>query len=162
MMKMSNFFPALILLNITGVVVGFSQNSNVSSGGDASGSGGTASYSIGQVSCSNFSNSNGSVNEGVQQPYEIITLTKSNTRGLDIICSVFPNPVTSYINLKIETNDIENISYQLFDMQGKLLTSQKINSQNTLIPMENFASAGYFLKLKSNNKEIKSYKIIKN
>jgi hypothetical protein len=46
------------------------QESIVASGGDASGSGGSSSYSAGQVFYSNYTGSNGSETQGVQQADE--------------------------------------------------------------------------------------------
>ena len=44
-------------------------------GGDATGSGGSVSYSVGQVVYTTNKGTNGSVVEGVQQPYEILVVT---------------------------------------------------------------------------------------
>ena len=46
------------------------QQTNASAGGNATGSGGTVSYTIGQQEYSSFSSVGGSVNQGVQQPQE--------------------------------------------------------------------------------------------
>jgi hypothetical protein len=47
------------------------QTATVSAGGNAIGTGGSVSYSVGQIAYTNNSNSNGSVAQGVQYPYEI-------------------------------------------------------------------------------------------
>ena len=45
--------------------MGYSQKETLASGGDASGSGGTVSYSIGQIAYEYRSGSNGNLNQGV-------------------------------------------------------------------------------------------------
>ena len=49
----------------------YAQESTVASGGNGTGEGGSVSYSLGQVSYSSNSGSNGSITEGVQQPYDV-------------------------------------------------------------------------------------------
>jgi hypothetical protein len=57
----------------------FSQESLSTSGGEANGTGGTVSYSIGQVFYSTYSGSNGTLSEGVQQPFEKTTYVFNGT-----------------------------------------------------------------------------------
>lgn len=51
------------------------QEAIPASGGNATGSGGSVSYSVGQVEYSSNTGSGGSVAAGVQQPYEISVVT---------------------------------------------------------------------------------------
>ena len=62
--------PPLILISLFVVIATLeihSQESVAASGGDASGTGGSSSYSIGQVFYSNYTGLNGSEAQGVQQ-----------------------------------------------------------------------------------------------
>jgi hypothetical protein len=47
------------------------QNTISSAGGNAKGSGGSASFTVGQIFYTKLSGTNGSVVQGIQQPYEI-------------------------------------------------------------------------------------------
>lgn len=130
-------------------------------GGDASGSGGSASYSVGQVVYTTSTGTNGSVAQGVQQPYEISVVTGiKEAKGINL--SVYPNPTTDYLALSIDEFDISNLSYQMYDMNGKLLQNKKITGNQTSIVMSNLNTATYFLKVIHRNKEVKTFKIIKN
>ncbi|MCB0409870.1 MAG: hypothetical protein KDD29_06595, partial [Flavobacteriales bacterium] len=60
-----------ITLQILICSIVFAQENTVSSGGDALGVGGSASYSVGQVVYTTHTGVNGSIAQGVQQPYEI-------------------------------------------------------------------------------------------
>jgi len=137
------------------------QQTTDATGGEAIGTGGTASYSIGQVANIHITNSNGYINEGVQQPYDI-TIGIPENNNISLSYSVYPNPTTSTINLKVENLSLDNLSFQLFDISGKLLINQKINSLETSIQMGSFANANYFLKVTDNSKEVQTFKIIKN
>ena len=138
------------------------QQSADAAGGMATGSGGSASYSVGQVSFINITNSNGYINEGVQQPYEFFTVGIKENNNISLSYSVYPNPTASTVNLKIENENLENLSFQLYDISGKLLINRKITNNETAIQMGSFANANYFLKITDNNKIVQTIKIIKN
>ena len=142
------------------------QQATTASGGDASGSGGKASYSIGQVIYTTNSGQNGTITQGVQQPYEVFVVSGiEEAKGISIECIVYPNPANSLVNLKIEASSkisIQSTSYALYDLSGKLLQNKKTESQETVISMSNLSPSIYFLKISDNTKEIKVFKIIKN
>ncbi len=119
------------------------QQSTIATGGEASGAGGTVSYSVGQVSYTNITNSNGYINEGVQQPYEFFTVGISTNNNISLAYTAYPNPTVSSINLKVENTSLENLSYQLYDISGKLLINQKITSNITSITMGSFSRITY-------------------
>ena len=150
----------LLGLGLTGVQAQTSVNAT---GGDASGGGGSVSYSVGQVVYTTNTGTSGPVAQGVQQPYEISVVTGlEQAKGITLSVTAYPNPTTDYITLRIDEFDISNLSYQLCDMQGKLLQSKKIIGNQTSIIMSNLVSATYFVKVIQGNKEVKTFKIIKN
>ncbi|MDQ3045915.1 MAG: T9SS type A sorting domain-containing protein [Bacteroidota bacterium] len=138
------------------------QEASTAAGGDATGAGGSASYSVGQVSYTSIENAAGSVNQGVQQPYQIVVTGVNTTANIEVLMSVYPNPSTSFITIKVEDKDLANLTFQLFDVQGKLLISEKITQTETAVQMADFAKGNYFLKVVNNKAELKSFKIIKN
>ena len=156
---------ALIAFCISGFGTAIrAQNAIPASGGNASGSGGTASYSVGQVIyTTNTSVTYGSVAQGVQQPFEISVITAiEQAEDITLVCSVYPNPARDFLTLKVENYDTERLSYKLFDANGKLLESKKLTGIETTISMANLLPNLYFLKVTDNQKEIKTFKIIKN
>lgn len=153
---------AVILLGfgLTGIQA---QESINAAGGDATGTGGSASYSVGQLVYTTNTGTNGSASQGVQQAYEISEITEVNdVIGINLSVSAFPNPTTDYLNLEVDNNNGSSVKYQLFNISGKLLESKSFETMQTKIYMKNFAPAVYFLKVIENNKEIKTFKIIKN
>ena len=138
------------------------QESTNSSGGNATGSGGTVSYSIGQVLFNANSGSSGSVAQGVQHAYEIFTVGINETTS-NISLTAFPNPTTDNLTLQINDYKNEKLSYQLFDIQGKLITNGQVISKQTTINTVSLKSATYFIHfLNQENKKVQSFKIIKN
>ena len=144
------------------------QTSVNTTGGNASGSGGSTSYTVGQVVYQTHTGTNGSVAEGVQQPYEISVVTGiEQFNGVNLSVSAYPNPTTDNLTLSIDDDvhtrhALYELSYQLYDLNGKLLQSQTIKESQTHIPMSNLVRATYFVKVVQGNKEVKTFKIIKN
>ena len=90
---MSNLKTSLtIILGLTFTSLSLSQESLNSSGGTASGIDGSVSYSIGQVVISSSSDTAGSLNQGVQQPYQIEVVSTPKIDP-EISISVYPNPI---------------------------------------------------------------------
>ena len=148
-------------------LIGLQAQENVNAtGGNASGSGGSASYSLGQVVYTTNIGANGSVAQGVQQPFEISVVTAiEEAKGINLSVTAYPNPTTDFLQLKVDastTLSIQSMSYQLYDMNGKLLQSEKITGNQTSIVMSNLVPANYFVKVIQANKEVKTFKIIKN
>lgn len=137
------------------------QNATVTSGGNATGTGGSVSYSIGQVAYKTQTGTNGTITQGVQQPFEIVTLSGEEFTNIKLEAVIYPNPTTSFVNLEIRNYAIENLRYQLFDINGRLLTDNKILNEETVIDMERYPTATYLLKVNSSNNELKTFKIIK-
>jgi hypothetical protein len=160
-MKQKRLTISAFLLLLAGLGI-HAQELPVTSGGESTGSGGTVSYSIGQVFYETKNGSNGSVADGVQQAYEISILTAlEGTKSVNITVNAFPNPTTSDLTLTVGNLNLSTLSFQLYDIQGKLLQKEKITGTTTTIPMATFLTATYFLKVMQGNKEVKTFKIIK-
>ena len=150
---------AFLLLGLGGL---HAQESVNATGGDATGSGGTVAYSIGQVVYTTNTDASGTVSQGVQQAYEIFTVGIKETE-LNILLTVFPNPTSDNLTLQISDYNNEKLSYQLFDMQGKQLSNGQITAQQTQINMNSLPTATYFINVvNQENKKVQSFKMIKN
>ena len=154
-----------IKLSVLSLVLGLTaqaQQATTATGGDASGSGGTVAYSVGQVVYTTNTDASGTVSQGVQQAYEIFTVGIKETE-LNISLSVFPNPTVDNLTLQILDYKNEKLSYHLFDMQGKLLNNGQVTAQQTHINTSSLPSATYFINVVTpENKKVQSFKIIKN
>jgi len=154
----------IILICVIAFVNVQAQQTIPASGGNANGSGGSASYTVGQtVYTTNIETNGNSVAQGVQQPFEISVITEiKEAKGINLIISAYPNPTINYLTLNVENYETVNLQYQIFDINGKLLKTIKVTDNKTQIRMSNLAPANYFVKVLDNKKEIKVFKIIKN
>lgn len=142
------------------------QETVPASGSNATGSGGTVSYTIGQLVYTTSIGSNGSVSHGVQQPYEISEVTGiEEAKEILLQCFATPNPATEFIKLKVDISakyDIKSMSFHLYDLNGKLIETKKLVESETSIDMSALVPATYFLNVVNGKETIKSFKIIKN
>lgn len=150
----------LFSLGVTGIQAQEIHEAIPASGGNAAGSGGTMSYSVGQVVYTTNTGTNGSVSEGIQKAYEISVITAVE-EAKDISLSAYPNPTADYVTLEVNDLQRSSLRFQLYDMNGKLLQSEKITNLQTTIFMGDLATATYFVKVTRNNKEVNTFKIIK-
>ena len=137
------------------------QESANASGGDATGSGGTVAYSVGQVVYTTNTGSTGSLAQGVQQAYVILNLGINET-AMNMTLTAFPNPTAENLTLQISDYNNEKLAYQLFDMQGKLVSNGQIVAQQTFINMNSLPTATYFVYVvNQENQKVQSFKIVK-
>ena len=154
----------IFLLGITGL---HAQESISTSGGMAYGSGGSVSYTVGQVVYTTNSEITGSVAQGVQQPFEILDESGSDlATGISLQCSVYPNPVEKVLTLQVQYYINESITYSLYDSNSQLLKTDVVENKKTLILMSNLPPTTYYLvvdqkKQKNSPHVTKTFKIIK-
>jgi hypothetical protein len=155
-----------ILLFGLGLTCLQAQESISTAGGNAYGSGGSVSYTAGQVVFTTNISTSGSVAHGVQQTYEIAIVSGiEDVKDISSSFIVYPNPTSDFLTLKVDAKDNLNLlklSYQLYDFNGKLIENKKFESNETLIDMSKVVPASYTLKVIKANKEVKTFKIIKN
>jgi hypothetical protein len=140
----------------------YAQQTVPATGGDATGAGGSSSYTVGQVVYTTNTGSTGSVAQGVQQPYEIYTSVGIEVTEINLELVAYPNPTNNELTLNIGNYNNEKLSYQLYDMQGKLLDSKQVVNISTTIVMQDLPVSTYLLNILDNKSLIKTFNIIKN
>ncbi len=149
------------------------QESINASGGNATGSGGSVAYSVGIVVYTTEVGSNGSMAQGVQHTFPSSKFVQYRTGNTPTTSSVesalakaltaYPNPTSSSITLQLSEQDHKNLSFQMFDIEGKLLNSGRLNKEQTIIRLDHLPSATYKMNvLNQENQPIKTFQIIKN
>jgi hypothetical protein len=151
----------LTLIFLISLQLSYAQEIVPSTGGNATGTGGTSSFTVGQVFYTSNASSTGSVSQGVQQAFEIQTLSNPGLLTVQLTAVTYPNPTTDYVVLKITDTALENLQYTLFDVNGKTIVSKKITTSITEITMKNYSIGMYLLKLTKKNQPLKTFKIIK-
>jgi len=154
----------LINLAIIGTtsIAGFAQESAVATGGDASSSDGSVSYSVGQVLVERTSDGTYNVTPGVQQAYEVsevVGLHENVISNLEL--NAYPNPTTDGVTIGIPNFGNEALSFSLIDATGRQIQKGQITSANTSVEMSNLEPATYFIKVSELSQPVKTFKIIK-
>lgn len=153
---------SVVLLLVLGLTAVQAQEAVPASGGNGSGSGGSLSYTVGQVAYTTNSGTDAAEAQGVQQPFEISVVTGiEDAKGISLEFVVYPNPTTDFIILKTGDYDVRNVKYILYNVGGQVLESNQLQGNETNISMQAYKPSTYFLKVVDNNREIKTFKIIK-
>ncbi|HOF20980.1 MAG TPA: T9SS type A sorting domain-containing protein [Bacteroidales bacterium] len=138
------------------------QQAVVTSGGIATGTTGSVSYTVGQIAYQTFTGTGGTLQQGVQQPWEVSTpVAVAETEDISLLMNVYPNPTSGAFKLIVGTLENRNLRFRLYDMNGLLLQDKKIDSEETEIFLQDLSSSMYFLKIINNASEIKVFKIVK-
>jgi len=74
--------------------------------------------------------------------------------------STWPNPTTDYVHIQI-SNDVQNCSYQLFDLNGKLLQGGQLFDNYSEIDVRHLVTGTYILKVEDKQHHTQTTKIIK-
>jgi len=148
------FLVSLFLANLN------AQSNTVASGGDASGAGGSVSYTIGQIDYATNSGNGGIVTQGVQQPFEISVVTGILETGIDLQAVVFPNPASDRIELQVD-DEVSTLplSFTLYDVSGQVIDRKQISENPMTIPVSDLSTGVYFLSVSSQNALLKTFKI---
>ena len=139
------------------------QSGFVSLGATISNQQGSISYSIGQSAFVNSKSNEGSMEFGIQQPYQYISVTSipgiNSTEGINI----FPNPtresllITGFNRLSLSNP----MTTQIVSQSGQILKQYLINNTAMRIDVKNLYPGVYFLTVMQNYKILNVYKFIK-
>jgi len=138
------------------------QDAISAAGGDATGSGGSVAFTVGQILFSSSSGASGEVFQGVQQPYEIMVISGLDQfEDMNLIISTYPNPVTDLLILKVESLGRKDLNFQMYNIDGRVVVSDKLLNTETNIDMSHLAPGAYLLKVIMEKEAVKTFKIIK-
>ncbi|MBT2621595.1 T9SS type A sorting domain-containing protein [Chryseobacterium sp. ISL-6] len=158
-MKRTSIFGFFFILFIVSGHL-HAQSAVLATGTSVSGGNGSVSYSVGQITY--LSKGSGSqVMEGVQQAFEVTTLSTHETTTEEDGILLYPNPFKDNLYLDFTVNSYKNSDYQLFDAQGKLIKKDKITQSKSEFNFSSLPSAMYLIRINQEGKNIKTFKIIK-
>ena len=116
--------------------------------------------SVGQLSpIGNYFSNKSSVVQGFQQPFLMASIEETI---IDERIIAYPNPFSTDLNIKFESLKPEQIRIDVYDVNGKFITSFKPENTEEIItlPLETLMSAEYLIRLRAKNLEY-STKVIK-
>ena len=131
-----------------------------SDGGHSSNNQFSLDYTIGEV-VTEFGQDSANRNhltQGFQQTMLAIVSVEEHVQDIEI--DVYPNPAVDYLNVSIPTLQ-EDMQFALFDMQGKLIEQQKINSEAFTIGFSSMSTGNYLLVFSNKDQRIKTLQVQK-
>ena len=114
-------------------------------------------FTIGEIIINTESNGVNTLTQGFHQ-------TNWNFVGLEnhapeYEATIFPNPTSNILNIR--TSTFENVTYTLYDAQGKLILQGRLTQVQTPIRVGQLATGKYSLILDSKNQKLKTFKLVK-
>ena len=153
----------VFLLSLAGAT--FAQSAIVPLGGDTQSNSGSVSYTVGQIAVESAANRNGSVTiaEGVQQPYEIMTVGVDEYPQIALNAVVYPNPTENLAQLRLNGFEIpaDGLRAILYDGNGKQLQSLMVTDDLTAFQIGQYATGTYYLELRDGKRVLKTFKIVR-
>lgn len=140
----------------------FGQQVISSAGGQGKGTTIELSWTIGEPVIETFSNGNTILTQGFNQSnLKVTAIDEISLSGFKL--QVYPNPVSLKLNLEVMKGDQENLSYELFSSDGRLISRSLFNVLPGQINMETYSSGSYLLKISDKKgKLIQKFKVVKN
>ncbi len=156
----------LIIVGLFLTVLTFSQTASPelvsSSGNSFNNTTYQLDWSIGECITASHDAGNYEITQGFHQDRYVIITAIENLHNNEINISVFPNPTTDLISLKVQCSKRESIKYTLTDISGKVLQTEKVKSDIEQLNFSTYTNGVYFLSVRQENQLVKSFKIIKN
>ena len=136
------FMSVAIILNAQSI-----QNDVISSAGASSSSAGMKiDYTIGEPIIETAVATNVNLTQGFHQPSLTITSIEEPDALTDINC--YPNPVNDELIIDVSSQYTEALIYMIYDLNGKILSSETLNSGTNTINMQSYAVGNYLLQIK--------------
>ena len=130
----------------------------VSTQGDSySNASGNIDFTIGEVIIATGTDGTNDITQGFHQ-------TNWNFLGVDdhgqnYEATIFPNPTSDLLNIR--TSTFENVTYTLYDAQGKLVMQDILSAEQTPIQVSQLAPGAYSLTLNNDTQNLKTFKLVK-
>jgi len=136
------------------------QEAVVSSGNYHENANGSISWGLGETVIQTLVNENAIITQGFQQTR--LTITSVNEMpDLTFAISAYPNPTHNFVNLKVERENIEGIKYDVYDLNGRTVLKGLMQSNPAQINFSDLRPGVYIIRLSENNKELKTFKVVK-
>jgi hypothetical protein len=144
-------------------LAGFSQQQVVSTAGSHDQSDSTTlSWTIGETVVKSFSNSNTLLTQGFHQGNLEVATFIEPSNDWEVKAEAYPNPVQNRMTVKTKNPNEIPLHIELYNMKGQLLQQKAIHSTATPLNFSQIEPGEYILQLRSKDKMIQSFKIIKN
>jgi hypothetical protein len=138
--------------------VSVSAQEVISTQGNSYSSGGfTIDFTIGEPVTETVSNGTNDLTQGFHQ-------TKWSFLGVEDFAPnfeavIFPNPTADVLNIR--AGEFQNVTYTLYDQQGKMVITNVLLTEQTPIQVSQLAPGSYYLTLNNEKQILKTFNLIK-
>ena len=147
----------LLFLTLLTILCGTAQEVVSTQGDSYSNASTNIDFTIGEVIINTGTEGTNDITQGFHQ-------TNWNFVGVEDFAPsykaiIFPNPTEDVLNIK--TSTFENVTYTLYDAQGKLVIQDELSAEQTLIQVSQLAPGSYSLTLNNETQILKTFKLVK-
>ena len=150
----------VFILNICISVSALSQKVVATSGDHYTNDEIQISWTLGEPVIETLSNGNSMLTQGFHQSKLIVTAV-DQIAELKFDITAYPNPTSDILRVEVENVREQDLVYTLYSPDGRMLVQKQMESDISEIPLCNYVSATYFLKVSSGNTVLKTFKIVK-
>jgi|GEM_PF-2499772 len=72
--------------------------------------------------------------------------------------TVYPNPCSEYVNIKLKLNNLNNIKVTLYSINGRLLQKWEFNNQDFRFSMKDYSKGNYLLQVEFFDANINNFR----
>jgi hypothetical protein len=158
------FITAILPVVLVQVYNVKAQESVNAAGGQATGRGGTVSFSVGQIAYTAETSQAGLMAQGIQRPYRVSLIENRPGHSQSVFESVvYPNPTSDDLVLQIHAGGSEKLHFRLMDLNGKVLNGGQLTGLISQIPTHTLAAGVYLLVIfDTTSNPLQTFQIIKN
>ena len=147
----------ITLLALTSTLTTTAQEVIATQGDSYSNTSTQIDFTIGEIIINTGTDGTNELTQGFHQTNWNFVGLENHATGYE--ASIFPNPTSDILNIR--TSTFENVTYTLYDTQGKLILQGKLTADQTPIRVGQLATGKYSLILGSKNQKLKTFKLVK-
>jgi hypothetical protein len=114
-------------------------------------------FTLGEVIIATETDGTNDITQGFHQPNWNFLGVEDHAPNYEVI--IYPNPTEDVLNIR--TSTFENVTYTLYDAQGKLVMQDKLSAEQTPIQVSQLAPGNYSIILNNETQNIKTFKLVK-
>jgi hypothetical protein len=114
-------------------------------------------FTIGEVIIATGTDGTNDITQGFHQTNWNFVGLEDHAPNYEAI--IFPNPTEDVLNIR--TSTFENVTYTLYDAQGKLVMQNMLSAEQTPIQVSQLAPGSYSLTLNNETQNLKTFKLVK-
>ena len=114
-------------------------------------------FTIGEVIIATGTDGTNDITQGFHQTNWNFLGVEDHAPNYEAI--IFPNPTEDVLNIR--TSTFENVTYTLYDAQGKLVMQNMLSAEQTPIQVSQLAPGSYSLTLNNETQNLKTFKLVK-